>query len=914
MPKFLIPIAIAIGFAILDRLFFSNTSVQSGLDPNDTGGVTRSLYGAVLGRTFGIARTEGVRVWAKPPSELSNLRGGKGIGAGKGPVQEIVNGQWVDALCSNEISIITRIWLNGELEFDLFSTDPDQVARNNELRGYLTVRNGTAVQTPLPLIEDDLGVGNVPGYAGVALAAWDGIPVDKFGNRYPSASYEVVSVLGYPESGFSGEFADEFEGLQEGNYTVRVRVRGRDAIVATEIAFGIAGPFRGLRLTQSPDLVGGTNGTLEIFSSTVGNIVITANSPRLGSSGNPLSPDASSPPEIIDAEFFLNGNTAQQGYALGPLNLEPTYQNFQNSRITITDIDPTDNNAQSGADLAVIIQQLLAVAGLNVSFSEIPDNVTPVIGFIHDTRSDILRIVSDLANQVGWLLVWNNREILIRPREGVKAVEIDANKITISDNAFSSLDFQDRNELVSKLEYQYLAFGTGHEQEVVSGLIVPKLVSVTESIQSKLTLTLIQARTIALLYSTRQYTANDTIRFVCTPDALRVADSDNPYLLPGDIVRIPGPMIGRSSGTAYTITDISVGANSTIDVTARRRGYGDSLFLNLQYDPPTITAFPPSSPSSISAEAIYLDLPNWHNNDNSGFYAYFGWQGFITPRPNTVAQLQRALAANLNPVDVATLTIAAISFTLLTPLSSSEPWIVCDTDFQISLADDNVQLFNVDEPSFLRFANLLVIGQELIAFNDVTLSSPGTYTISKSIRGLFSTFNENTNHIAGVRGFILRSSSAVTGITSGIDDLTDINVGRVARAITNGQDPSDATYTSATTTGRNIRAFPTSPYSAQRSGNGDLRIRWNPLVRNQPRSLGGGRLTNIEAIEEYQVSIGSRLEVVLDSTQYIYSLADQIADGLVGTEETIDVSINHYSAITGYSSPYPVTLRIEAVA
>ena len=123
-------------------------------------------------------------------------------------------------ICEGEISGIRRIWADADLIYDA-STDSDMLARllsedpaaipaalvefillwNDFITGVraasaqldFTLYTGTEDQLPDPTIESYKGVGNVPGYRGLAYVVFNDFQLEKFGNRIPNFRFEVVA-------------------------------------------------------------------------------------------------------------------------------------------------------------------------------------------------------------------------------------------------------------------------------------------------------------------------------------------------------------------------------------------------------------------------------------------------------------------------------------------------------------------------------------------------------------------------------------------------------------------------------------------------------------------------------------------------------------------------------------------------
>jgi hypothetical protein len=93
-------------------------------------------------------------------------------------------------LCDREIAGITRIWANGRLVFGPGASKVAPVdSANLNVKFYL----GTETQLPDPTFEAIHGVGNVPGYRGVAYAVFSDWDLTDYGNTLPNLNFEITN-------------------------------------------------------------------------------------------------------------------------------------------------------------------------------------------------------------------------------------------------------------------------------------------------------------------------------------------------------------------------------------------------------------------------------------------------------------------------------------------------------------------------------------------------------------------------------------------------------------------------------------------------------------------------------------------------------------------------------------------------
>ncbi|UIJ70628.1 glycoside hydrolase TIM-barrel-like domain-containing protein [Aurantimonas sp. HBX-1] len=176
----------ALAGASVDSWLFGGTTRSEG--PRLTGSrIMQADEGAGIPRVYGSARVAGQVIWTTRFEEDSDTerQGGKG-----GPRVEVTTysyyGNVAVGLCEGPIAAIRRVWADGE-ELDL----SDIVYR---------VYRGDEGQAPDPLIEARQGAGNAPAYRGLAYLVFERLPLERWGNRIPQISCEVLRPVGRLES------------------------------------------------------------------------------------------------------------------------------------------------------------------------------------------------------------------------------------------------------------------------------------------------------------------------------------------------------------------------------------------------------------------------------------------------------------------------------------------------------------------------------------------------------------------------------------------------------------------------------------------------------------------------------------------------------------------------------------------
>lgn len=149
-----------------------------------------STYGAMRPILYGTNRVAGNVVWASDLIEASHDEeaGGKG-----GPSQTVTTYSYsihaAVALCEGPITGVRRIWANGDLIMDASTSNTGITGQSGNIRIY----SGSETQVADSLLEAYLGAGNVPGYRGTAYVVFENLQLEKYGNRLPNLSFEVVA-------------------------------------------------------------------------------------------------------------------------------------------------------------------------------------------------------------------------------------------------------------------------------------------------------------------------------------------------------------------------------------------------------------------------------------------------------------------------------------------------------------------------------------------------------------------------------------------------------------------------------------------------------------------------------------------------------------------------------------------------
>lgn len=159
--------------------------------------VTTSTYGAAIPTVYGRARIGSNVIWS---SGIREIRREETQGGGKGGSPKVTTvrydyyADFAVAFCTGPVAAIRKIWFDSILVFDNGGIAQSGVFEPvSKYDASVTLYNGSETQQPDPLIESYKGVGNVSAYRGIAYAVFRNVKLEKFGNRLPAVSAEIIA-------------------------------------------------------------------------------------------------------------------------------------------------------------------------------------------------------------------------------------------------------------------------------------------------------------------------------------------------------------------------------------------------------------------------------------------------------------------------------------------------------------------------------------------------------------------------------------------------------------------------------------------------------------------------------------------------------------------------------------------------
>lgn len=174
--------------SLIDQAIFGGATSEAEQGQMEEAPITSSTEGMAIVKSYGQTALSGSVFWASRFLETVTTNteevGGKGGGGTKVKTTSYTYSvSFALALCEGEIDSIGRVWLDG--------TEYDLAEEGWEYDLY----TGTEDQTPNAHMESKEGVGNVPGYKGLAYIVFKNLPLDNFGNRIPQILVETFKTV-----------------------------------------------------------------------------------------------------------------------------------------------------------------------------------------------------------------------------------------------------------------------------------------------------------------------------------------------------------------------------------------------------------------------------------------------------------------------------------------------------------------------------------------------------------------------------------------------------------------------------------------------------------------------------------------------------------------------------------------------
>lgn len=266
------------------------------------------------------------------------------------------------------------------------------------------------------------------------------------------------------------------------------------------------------------------------------------------------------------------------------------------------------------------------------------------------------------------------------------------------------------------------------------------------------------------------------------------------------------------------------------------------------------------------------------------------------------------LVTNNEQIYLTTLVTERLARAIDIPLVGKS-WMVFDEVGFIDVSLRSGSLVSVaDDYAVLNGENMALWGQELIGFKTVQSLGSDRYRLTWLLRGRFGTEWAMRLHSYGDQ-FILVNLATIKRV---LQVESDINVGKLYKAVTIGASIDQATVRVLSNTAAGLKPYAPCFVAGSRDGGNNLTITWYRRTRYDGEWRDAVEVSVGETEEYYEIDILSSAGLVLRTIESpimsaAYSAADQTTD-FGGAQALIVVVVYQISAIVGRG--YGTTIAI----
>ena len=222
---------------------------------------------------------------------------------------------------------------------------------------------------------------------------------------------------------------------------------------------------------------------------------------------------------------------------------------------------------------------------------------------------------------------------------------------------------------------------------------------------------------------------------------------------------------------------------------------------------------------------------------------------------------------------------AVIGAALEAPAAAGSALIDERSGVEVELLNEAMWLESRSESALADGANLALLGQELIQFGHAEPLGGRRFRLSRLLRGRRGTEWAAALHAPG-EPFVLIEAESLAVIEAPLGSL-----GGEARLLAQGLGDSEGVLAVRTVAGESIRPPAPVHLRAERLAGGDLALSWVRRSRSGWVWLSGSDTPLGEESESYRLTLagaGFARSVTIAAPSYLYTAADQAADGLAG--------------------------------
>lgn len=359
-------------------------------------------------------------------------------------------------------------------------------------------------------------------------------------------------------------------------------------------------------------------------------------------------------------------------------------------------------------------------------------------------------------------------------------------------------------------------------------------------------------------------------------------------LEPGDIIAV------ISKGITHTIritrTSLGVGGVLAVEGVAE-----DVSTYDFHQEPGSAAALTHRVPAMGETLLTFLDLPSFPGDApnqailrlaGSGVEA--GWKGAV---------LYRSDDGGASYGQVAIVTDSAIRGKALSVLEAGSV-VTFDEANGVTVLLGGGELESVSRLAVLNGANVALLGDEIVQFQNATLLAPYKYHLSGLLRGRLGTEDKVASHVAGEEFIMLDGRLSRMVIPQGL-----IGLGRNYKAVSVGASFGETDAVDFTYSANAFRPYSPVHITGERDEDGTVTIRWIRRTRIGGQWQDNSDVPLGEESERYEVEIMNGVDVIRVigdiAVPVVYYSAEAQEEDFGELQEVIAVRVYQISALVG---------------
>lgn len=368
----------------------------------------------------------------------------------------------------------------------------------------------------------------------------------------------------------------------------------------------------------------------------------------------------------------------------------------------------------------------------------------------------------------------------------------------------------------------------------------------------------------------------------------------------------------RGNSYVARISKATIGQDRVLEIAAMSEDSHNYLSVQQGQLSP---GFPPQIINPAAGSILFfMDMPYFEDTDSapegqSGYY--FAMASSSAGWPGSVLRASPD-GSNYEQVGFSTQAIpyAAVAAALPAPATLGGADVIDRTNTITLRPTSDVTLASTTFANFLNGANGIVLGGELLNFQNATLNADGSYTLDTLGRGRRGTEYACGSHVTGEYALILPN-----GLHRNLVPVAQVGLTQYFQPVTIGQIPSSSGVQAETLQGNDLKPYSPCSISGMRDGSNNLTIDWIRRTR-----LGGDQdwldgVTSVplsEDSEAYSIDVvvaGAVVRTIagLTSPTASYPAAEQTADGIT-PGAPVSIVVYQISAQVGRGFPGAATI------